>query len=58
MNRTESELIPGFVRKRKSSIKGNRTRFRTTSKAPKVSPNDQLTIDIPKLDNDKCLVPG
>ena len=56
MNRTESELIPRFVRKRKSSIKGNRTRHRTTSKVTKAGSNDQLTIEIPKL-NDKCLVP-
>ena len=58
MNRTESELIPEFVRKHKSSIKGKRTRHRTTSKVTKAGPNDQITIEIPKLDNDKCLVPG
>ena len=58
MNRTESQLTPGFGRSRMSGIKGDRTRHVVTMNPNKASPREELYIDIPKLKQDSCLVPG
>jgi hypothetical protein len=57
-NTTEAELRPGFRRKSMSSIKGQRTRSVVTFNPSKISPGEELYIDIPKLKPDSCLVPG
>ena len=58
MNRTEIELKPGFRRSGLGSIKGDKTRQVVTMNPNKASPGEKLYIDIPKLKQDRCLVPG
>ena len=58
MNRTEEQLIPGFRRSQMGAIKGDRTRHVVTMNPNKASPGEELYIDIPKLKQDSCLVPG
>ena len=58
MNKTESQMLPGFRRSQMSTIKGNRTRHVVTMNPNKASPGEEIYIDIPKLKQHSCLVPG
>ena len=58
MNRTESQLTPGFRRSQMASIKGEGTRHVVIMNPNKASPGEELYIDIPKVKPDSCLVPG
>ena len=58
MNRTGEQLTPGFKRSQATSLIGNRTRHVSTFYREKASPEETITIDIPKLEKDSCLVPG
>ena len=58
MNRTRSQLTPGFRRSQMASTKGERTRHVVTMNPSKASPGGELYVDIPKLKPDSCLVPG
>ena len=50
-------LTPGFKRTTMSEIKGNRTRHVVTLNRSKINPEEDLYIDIPKLNPNLCLVP-
>ena len=52
-----NELSPGFWRSKMNEIKGTRTRHVITLNPNKVSPEEELYIDIPKLKPDVWLVP-
>ena len=54
MNKTKSELLPGFRRSNMSSVRGNQV----TMTPNKASSGEELYIDIPKLKMDSCLVLG
>ena len=58
MNRTEEELSVGFRRSRMTEIKGARTRHLITLNPSSARPGEDLYIDIPKLKESTCLVPG
>ena len=58
MNRLETELIPGFRRSNITSIKGDRTRHLVTMNPSSAQPSDEIYLDIPKLKQASCLVPG
>ena len=51
------KLVPGYKRTRISDIKGNRTRHVVTLNPNKGNPEEDLYIDIPKLNKNLCLVP-
>ena len=56
MSRME-KLYPGYKRTKMSEIKGNRTRHVVTLNPNKASPEEDLYIDIPKLNKNLCLIP-
>ena len=56
MSRVEI-LYPGYRKSKMSEIKGNRTRHVITLNPNKVNPEEDLYIDIPKLNPNLCLVP-
>ena len=56
MNRA-NELYPGYKRSKMSEIKGNRTRHVVTLNPNSANPEEDLYIDIPKLNPNLCLVP-
>lgn len=58
VNVTSAELNPGFRRATMGAIKGTRTQYVITLNPNKVSPGEELYIDIPKLKSSSCLVPG
>lgn len=58
MNKTESELNPGFRRSNMSSFKGDRTRHVVTMNPNKANPEEEIYIDVPKLKESSCRVPG
>ena len=58
MNRTEEELSVGFRRSRMTETKGDRTRHVITLNPNKASPGEELYVDIPRLKESSCLVPG
>ena len=59
MNHTENEhLSVGFRRSRMTEIKGDRTRHIITLNPNKASPGEELYVDIPRLKESSCLVPG
>ncbi len=57
-NKTVEELNPGFRRVRKASITGTRVRHVVTFNPNTANPNERLHIQIPKLKENSCLVPG
>ena len=57
-NKTVEELNPGFRTVRKTNITGTRVRHVVTFNPNTVNPNERLHIQIPKLKENSCLVPG
>ena len=57
MKTTEKELS-GFHRSQMSQIKSKRTRHIVIQNPSNASPSDQLYIDIPKLEENSCLISG
>ena len=51
------KLTPGYKRTRMSEIKGNQTRHVVTLNPNKTNPEEDLYIDIPKLNKNLFLVP-
>ena len=56
MNRMQ-KLHPGFKKSRMSEIKGNRTRHVVTLNPNSAEPEENLYIDILKLNKNLCFVP-
>ena len=50
-------LYPGYKKSRMSEIKGNRVRQVVTLNPNKINPEEDLYVDIPKLNPNLCLVP-
>ena len=50
-------LYPGYKNSKMSDIKGNRVRYTVTLNPNSANPEEDLYIDIPKLDPSLCLVP-
>ena len=50
-------LYPGYKKHKMSKIKGNRTRHVVTLNPNSASPEEDLYIDLPKLNGNLCLVP-
>ena len=57
MNKTESELLPGFRRSNMSSVRGDQVCHQVSMNANKAV-GEELYIDIPKLKMDSYLIPG
>ena len=50
-------LYPGYKKSRMSEIKGNRVRHTVTLNPNSANPEEEIYIDIPKLNPNLCLVP-
>ena len=50
------KLYPGYKKSKMSEIKGNRTRHTVTLNPNSANPEEDLYIDIPKLNPSLCLV--
>ena len=57
-NKTLEELKPGFRRVQKANITGTRVRHVVTFNPNTANPKERLNIQIPKLKENSCLVPG
>ncbi len=57
-NKTVEELNPGFRRVRKTNITGARVRHVVTFNPNTANPKERLHVQIPKVKENSCLVPG
>ncbi len=57
-NKTVEELNPGFRRVRKTTITGTRVRHVIPFNPNTANPKERLNVQIPKLKENSCLVPG
>ena len=57
-NKTIHELNPSFRRVQKTNITGTRVRHVVTFNPNSANPKEKLYMEIPKLKEDSCLVPG
>ena len=57
MNTTERELVSGF-RSKMTLIRSDRTVHVTTFNTSTAKPGEDIYVDIPKLKETSCLVPG
>ena len=58
MNASERELVSGFRRNKMALVKGDRTVYVTTFNPSAADPGQEIYVDIPKLKETSCLVPG
>ena len=57
-NKTVEELKPGFCRVGKTTITGTRVIHVVTFNPNTANPKERLNVQIPKLKENSCFVPG